>query len=304
MYQEAYSRWLDWLRLRDPAALEEPPVGRASLPRLKVWLASMADLDPTSSSMFIKGVLRVLRAAAPDTDWSAHLRIKRGVHHIVERGIPKRKQGKILSSRVLLEAALRHAGRDAMAGTTPLSRAKMQRDGTMVAMLAMMPLRHRSFTGLKIGESLLITGDVLTVVLSEELTKTGVAWEAVVPEPAAATLRHYLAHTRAYLMARTDQRHDSLWVCNNGAPMGYSYIGTRIPDITERLSGVRMPPHFFRDSLATTLARESSNAARLISPALGHAASSGVAERHYIQAGSVEAGRDYASLMKRLKGKR
>ena len=190
-----------------------------------------------------------------------------------------------------------------MAATTPLAQATMQRDGTMVAFLAMMPLRHRSFTGLKIGESLLITDDVLTVVLSEDLTKTGVAWETIVPKPAAATLRHYLAHTRPYLMSRTDQRHDSLWVCNNGEPMGYSYIGTRIPDITERLTGVRMPPHFFRDAAATTLARDSPKAARLISQVLGHAAS-GIAERHYIQAGSVEAGRDYASLMKKLKEKR
>jgi len=303
IYLEAYSRWLEWLRLTDLATLAEPPVGRATLPRLRAWLASMDVLNSTSRLMFVKGTLRVLRAAAPDTDWSAHLRVGRGLQHIAEPGIPKRKQGRILSSRVLLEAGLRHAGPESMAAPTPLARAKAQRDGTMVAFLATMPLRHRAFTGLKIGQSLLIRGSVLTVVLSEDLTKTGVAWEAIVSEPAASVLRQYLERTRPFLMDRTNQCHDFLWVGNNGEPMSYSYIGTRIPDITERLTGVRIPPHFFRDAAATTLARESSKAALLISPVLGHAAS-GIAEKHYIQAGSVEAGRDYASVMKRLKNKR
>ena len=299
----AYGRWLEWLRLDDLATLAESPIGRATLPRLRAWLASMAALNSTSRLMFFKGTLRVLRAAAPDTDWSAHRRVGLGLQRLTERGTPKRKQGKILSSRVLLEAGLRHAGPESMAAPTPLARAKAQRDGTMVAFLATTPLRHRAFTGLKIGQSLLITGSVLTVVLSEDLTKNGVAWEAIVPEPAASVLRQYLERARPFLMGRTGQHHDVLWVGNNGEPMSYSYIGKRIPDITGRLTGVRIPPHFFRDAAATTLARESSNAARLISPVLGHAAS-GIAEKHYIQAGSVEVGRAYANVMKRLKEKR
>lgn len=302
-YLEAYGRWLHWLQVHEAATLAEAPVTRCSLARLRAWLASMADLAPTSRLMFLKGVLRMLRAAAPDTDWSAHVKVGRTLATRVDRGVPKRKQGRILSSRVLLEAGLRHAGPEAMAATTPLARASAERDGTMVAFLATMPLRHRSFTELKVGQSLLIEGSVLTIALSEDMTKSGTPFEAVVPEPAAGALRQYLAQTRPFLMGRTGQRHDALWVGNNGAPMGYDYIGARIPDITERLTGVRMPPHFFRDAAATFLARESPKAALLISKVLGHAAS-GIAEKHYIQAGSVEAGRNYASVLKRLKGKK
>jgi integrase len=304
MYLGPYGRWLDWLWRTDPTALTEPPVARATLARLKAWLSASPALSPTSRKMYFVGTLRVLRAAGPNRDWSAHLRVEQGLAHVAGCGDPSRKHGKILSSRVLLEAGLRHAGQDAIAATTPLGRAKVQRDGAMVALLAMMPtMRHRAFAGLTIGQSLLVTDRAMTVVLSEELTKTGVAWEAEVPEPAAAVLRRYLSESRPFLLSRAARVHDVLWVGNQGEPMSYSYVGKKIPDITGRLTGARIPPHFFRDCAATTLARESPKAALVIAPLLGHAAS-GIAERHYIQAGSVEVGRELAKVLKRLKEKR
>ncbi|WP_156317458.1 hypothetical protein, partial [Cypionkella psychrotolerans] len=198
-YQCAYERWLQWLRQEDFVTLDAHPVERATVPRLKAWLASMITIDPASVAMFLRGTLRVLQAAGPNNDWSAHRRVGRGLQPAVGRGTPQRKQGRILSSRVLLEAGLRHAGPEAAAATTPLGRAKAQRDGTMVAMLAAMPIRRRSFTLLKIGESLLITKSAIIVALSEDMTKNGVAWEATLPEPAAAVLRDYLTNTRPFL---------------------------------------------------------------------------------------------------------
>lgn len=70
--------------------------------------------------------------------------------------------------------------------------------------------------------------------------------------------------------------------------------------VTKRLTGVRIPPHFFRDAAATSLARLSPQDARLIRALLGHS-SFGVAERHYIRACTIEAGRNYASVLVSLK---
>lgn len=69
------------------------------------------------------------------------------------------------------------------------------------------------------------------------------------------------------------------------------------------LRGRGISPHFFRDAAATTLARMSSESARLISPVLAHSGFR-TAERHYIHARTIDAGLDYASLIKRLKGDR
>ena len=74
----------------------------------------------------------------------------------------------------------------------------------------------------------------------------------------------------------------------------------RFGSITKRLTGVRVPPHFFRDAAATTLARMSPEAARLIRPILAHSGFR-TAERHYIHARGIEAGRDYSALVARLR---
>ena len=71
-------------------------------------------------------------------------------------------------------------------------------------------------------------------------------------------------------------------------------LARRIGTLTLKLTGKRIPPHFFRDAAATTLAR-SRRKARLIRPVLAHSGFR-TAERHYIHAQTIEAGRDYAAL--------
>ena len=297
---QSWGRFLEWLRLHDPASLTEPPIDRATLPRILAWLEAECNLSPTSRLMFFSGVLRLLCAAAPESDWSAHRRIKIGLGRLAGRGDLSRKAGRILDSRVLLEAALRHAGSELGQEATALQRAKRLRDAAMVALLAMMPIRHRAFARLQLGASLIVNNQTLTILLPGELTKTGTLWEAELPEPAAGLLRRYLSDARPYLLARNDKGHDMLWACDNGNPMSYSYVGRRIPQITQVLTGKAIPPHFFRDAAATTLARTSQKAAQLISPVLGHA-DCRTAARHYIHAGTIEASRDFAALLRQLK---
>jgi integrase len=59
--------------------------------------------------------------------------------------------------------------------------------------------------------------------------------------------------------------------------------------------------HLFRDAAATSLARLSPQDAKLIRALLGHQ-SFGVAERHYIQANMIDAGRSYQAVVEQLKG--
>ena len=295
-----WGRFLEWLRLNEPAALAEPPVGRTTLPRLRAWVKAEDDLRPSSRLMFFNGVLRLLCAAAPDEDWSAYRRVKAGLEWLAGRGDPSRKAGRILDSRVLLEAALRHAGPELDLEPTALQRAKRLRDAAMVALLAMMPIRHRAFAALQLGVSVMVDARGLTIILSDELTKSARHWEADIPEPAAGLLRRYLSEARPFLLARRGKQHEMVWACDNGDPMSYSYVGRRVPQITEALTGVPIPPHFFRDAAATTLARSSRQAAQLIRPVLGNATTR-TSERHYIHAGTIEASRDFATLLRQLK---
>ena len=112
-----------------------------------------------------------------------------------------------------------------------------------------------------------------------------------------------IEEVRPWFMSRGLLRHNLLWVDERGAPFADDHFGTKIAKLTTRLTGVRVSPHLFRDAAATTLSRTSPQAARLIRPVLAHS-SAGTAERHYIQAGSVEVGRELAKVLKRLKEKR
>lgn len=296
-----YGRWLQWLVTTDPDVLALPPMDRATLARLQTWLVALEHTKPMSRLMFVDAVLRVLRAADPSGDWTMQLRLRKGLKYAAGRGDPDRKNGRILSSAVLLKAGLTHATADADAASTPLKRMICQRDGLMIALLAVLPIRRRSFCELRVGQSLHLTDDEIVMTLSGDMTKTGVPWEATVPDQVAAVLRRYITEVRPALLARGNQHHDSLWVGKLGEIMGQIYIGSHIGDVTLKLTGKRIPPHLFRDAAATTLARSSAQNARLIRPVLAHSGFK-TAERHYIHAQTIDAGRDYASLVNRLKG--
>jgi integrase/recombinase XerD len=298
--QARYGRWLGWLARTDAAALDEPPAQRATLPRLRAWLAALDHTAPMSRLMFVDGVLRVLRAAQPEAGWSAQRRLLAHLKRAAGRGDPARKQGRILSSRVLLQAGLRLASQDTDVGGNALSRAEAQRNGTMVALLAAMPIRCRPFAELTLGTSLIEQDRRLMIVLDEDLSKTGRPWEAAVPDVVGDVLHRYIAQTRPFLMARRGQRHDRLWVDRKGRPYTPHGLSVRVAETTQKLTGHRIPPHLFRDAAATTLARESPRDAGLIRGVLGHA-SFETAERHYIQARTIEAGRDYAAVLQRLR---
>lgn len=301
--ERGYGRWLGFLSHHEPQALREAPTERATLPRLRAWLQALDHTSPMSRLLFVDCLLRVLIPAAPDAGWQVHRRVRTHLKRMAGHGTPTRKQGRVLSGAVLLEAALNHATADADAASTPLQRARCQRNGAMVALLACVPIRRRAFTALELGPSLQVTGERVVITLSEDMTKIGIPWEARVPDLAADVLLRYLHQARPLLMARGGSRHGRVWVGDQGRPLSDEMVRLHILRTTAALTGRPITPHLFRDAAATTLARAAPGDAALIRPLLGHT-SDRTAARHYIQAGSVEAGRAYAALIADRKGPR
>ncbi len=297
---DGYGRWLGWLSKTDPGALALPPAERADMLRLRAWLTDLAHTKSMTQCCFIDRLVRVLRAAAPERDWTDQLTLQRQLKNAAGTGDPARKRGRIVSSRVLLELGIALATDEADAAATSLEALKRRRDGTMIALLALMPMRRRSFAELRLGTSVLIEDAAIVIALTEEMTKTAQPWEAHVPTEIAPLLRNYIDTVRPALLARGGQLHDQLWVGKKGEPIQASTIGQRIGLVTSQHLGVRVSAHLFRDAAATTLARTTPQAARLIRPVLGHR-SFQTAERHYNHAQTIEAGRAYADLIRKKK---
>jgi len=299
-YEAGYGRWIAWLRDNDLAALLQAPLARITPERAVAWMASMEHDAPYSRVMRLDMLIRVVVAVHPEAD-VAKLRRIRAIHYAqAQDDNGRRKQGRILSGRVLLQAGLDLASPLAGTAESSLQRMQMLRDGTMVAFLALLPVRIRAFVGLELHHSVLVTAHSIEIVLSPDMTKTGNPWTATVSAPLEGLIRCYLSEARPFLLGRGPETHDMLWVADSGRPMSYSYTRRRICDLTERMTGVRVSPHFFRDAAATTLARESPEHARMAGPLLGHT-SFKTAEKHYNHARSIEAGRDYMESLQRIR---
>lgn len=299
----SYGRWLGWLSTMDPpGALAEPPAARATAPLLSAWMRDLAALSPTSRLTFAEQTIRILSAWSPEADWASQRRLLSLLRCEVADTPSTRKDGRILSSADLLDLGLRLAdGGDAIGPTQKLAEAKRRRDGVMIAFLALLPLRRRSFCALELGRSVIVRPGGVSIHLDGDDTKPGSPWEAPLPAALDAPVRHYIAEVRPWLMERSGENHAHLWVNDSGRPYSDLHLGDRITRITERHLGVRVPPHLFRDAAATTLAHHSPDAARLTRAILAHS-SFRTAEKHYNHARTIDAGRRYFALIETLKG--
>lgn len=293
-----YARWLKWLAHTRPAALLQPPAERVQLEALRAWLRDLDHTQPVTRRSFVDGVLRVAMAASPDRDWTAEEALVQRLRRIAKRARSQRKQGRILSSQVLFEAGQRLVFEEAPRINSALFRATTIRDGAMIALLALMPMRRRSLAGLRIDVSFLTQPQRYSIALPGDLTKSGLPWEADVPAPAAELLRAYLTEARPLLAARGGWADDHLWLGRKGRKFGEDYLGTLVSKGVERMTGVPVSPHLFRDAAATTLSRHSPKAATLIRGVLAHT-SDRTAEKHYIHATSIDAGQSYAEVLRK-----
>jgi integrase/recombinase XerD len=171
-------------------------------------------------------------------------------------------------------------------------------------LLAHRSLRIKNFAAIRLGRQLLRQGERYLLVFGPEETKTGQPWEAVFPETLLPGLARYLDHHRPVLLRGehgTDPADiDALWVSEIGTHLELGALARRICIHTARAFGVSMPPHWFRDAAATTIAIEDPKHVRDAHLVLGHA-SLATTERHYNQARSLEASRRHQAMLAGLR---
>jgi len=120
----------------------------------------------------------------------------------------------------------------------------------------------------------------------------------MVPERLIPHLRHHLLVCRPVLAQIAGTRR--LWLSRTGKPMSGCAIHHRVTKVTLRVFGVAIPPHLFRDCVATSIAIDAPGKVGLIGPMLGHLAHR-TAEAHYNQAASLDTGRAHQDIVKDLR---
>ena len=177
------------------------------------------------------------------------------------------------------------------------------RDGLIIALLALHPVRRRNLAAFELGINLVHQSNGFMVIF--ETTKTGVPYEAHLAEALVEAMDKYLTEARPILMAQSGRWRAEIgaavWVSSDGSPMSQGGLAGRIKLRTKEAFGAPISPHRFRDAAATYLAIADPARVRLAAPLLSHRSLS-TTEQHYIQAEGLQAQQSYLEVIGRRRG--
>ena len=209
---------------------------------------------------------------------------------------PRPKYHRIMSSERLLLLGLELIRRgETSKQLTDLGRARLVRDGVMIALLALCPIRLRNLAELQVGRQLRRVGDVWWVILEANETKTGRPDERPVPEIVAESIERWLGHWRSVFHPSDD----SFWPSIKGGALAYTYVGHIITETTRKEFGVAVNPHLFRDCAVYTVAINAGHRMGIASGLLHHANQRSV-DKYYNKGAALDAVRRYQQILDQL----
>ena len=288
----SYGRWLQWLDRHNLMLPISSPAERITPDRVRAYLL---DLQRYNADQTVINRLVQLSVAArvmnPDQDWSWIRRLLRPIQARYRPARPKRPRLVATSDLFDLGVALMGAAeRKNLEGRG----AAAFRDGLIIALLAVRPLRMKNLVGLTLDRTLVRRREQWWIQIPAVETKTCEPIELIWPDLLIGPLETYLSCHRPVLAQRHGQwtrpAGQALWLSLDGSPMTSSAIYDRITKYTFKEFGKAVSPHLFRDSAATTIALEDPGHVRIAAPLLGHRTFS-TTEKYYNQARNVEAAR-------------
>jgi integrase len=244
---------------------------------------------------YIGKIRRIAQILAPARDLGWLAEIEAELRHAAR---PRPKYHRIVSSERLLLLGLELIRRGETSDhLTDLGRARLVRDGVMIALLALCPIRLRNLAELCLGRQLRRVGETWWIILEANETKTGHPDERPVPGIVAEAIEQWLRYWRSVFHPSDG----SFWPSIKGGSLAYTYVGHIITETTRRELGVAVNPHLFRDCAVYTVAINAGHRMGIASGLLQHTDPRTV-EKHYNKGASLEAVRRYQQIVDQLIG--
>jgi integrase/recombinase XerD len=186
------------------------------------------------------------------------------------------------------------------AGGTAASRALaiQYRDGLIIALLALVPLRSRTLTALQIGQHLVRAGNLWALDIPAADTKTRRALDFPLSAELSGRIDVYLEQFRQHIPDAA--KHTGLWASEKRVPMNAAGIYQAVRKRTKKALGFGVNLHRFRHAAASFWSTHDPANVRGVKDLLGHA-SFGTTEKHYVMAQSRLAGRALANALGALR---
>jgi site-specific recombinase XerD len=243
-----YRRWLAFLRGNDLLDPDLPPAARVTRDHVRAYFTCLRESHCNASVIArLTELRRALQIMQPEHDF--RWLTSPGGRSLSSVLPVSHKPVRIIDSKVLYDWGLAMAG-DALRHPNPEQRRIGCRDGVLIALFAARAPQVRSMGSLRLGRTLIRTGDTYRVVFEHEDIKTGRRLEYHTPARLSAALARYIAVERAELLG--EQGHDGVWLTEYGAPMSIHDISNMIRRQSGRAFGSGFGPHRFRHALGTT----------------------------------------------------
>jgi integrase/recombinase XerD len=293
IYLFGWRRFLGFLALHDPTALEVAPNERLTIERVRLFVDHLAETNvPQSVASQVGALCEAARIMMPEEDWSWLRGVKTRLHRAAPVHPPR---GPVITSVQVLELGLLLMDESKPAPGAPISieNAVQYRDGLMLALLAFIPLRRKNLSALEVDRHLILEGDRWFVIIPGKEAKTGTAIEFPVPELLNPYLAIYLDLVRPRMLRRPACA--ALWISPQGGALVYGAIGQVFGRLSRRL-GVWITPHDVRDAAATTWAISVPDQIGVARDLLSHS-DLRTTTKYYNRARGIEASREYRKVI-------
>jgi site-specific recombinase XerD len=289
--------FLDFLSRSDRLDMNAPAGAHVTSENVEGYVT---ELKSRVSSVTVYGSIQKLRrfvqliAPGKDLDWL--IEVERQLYS--ERR-PRSKWDRVVTTDVLVDAGRTLMAEAEITKRPKLTRARMFRNGLMVALLAYCPIRLKNYGALEIGRSFVNVDGTWWIVLTAAETKEKREDERPVPEELTDSIERFLKIHRPVL-ARGKAGTNALWLAMDGKPMSYASMAELIPETTRMTIGVAVSAHLFRTAGVTTLATRAGDKPHAGSALLNHQPGP-VTQENYNRATCLTASKSLSAVNRRYR---
>lgn len=307
---QSYGRWLQFLSLNHPEELSLPAQHRIRPETVRDYIEQLrTEVSSETVRIYVSRLFELAKVItrqlepgiSPSEHWDWLDQLQKDLK---ARAKTKNKRPRMVDAERLYqlghtlmakaEVAFLNSDRSVPSKNEALN----YRDGLMIALLAARPIRRKNMAQIEIGEHLTRHGDLYHLAFEAEDVKNRHDLAFAVPNDLTPYIDTYLETYRPAFGG--SDTHAGLWASVKGGPL----CGKAIYDVTkrhtERAFGKSVNPHLFRDCAATTIAINASSQVLIAKDVLAHSDFE-TTEKYYIQAQSLEASRQYQSIVLALR---
>lgn len=300
--RENYGRYLRFLANNHPELMTLSPEARINRGLLVEYISWRRRLGGEVSLLGdLRHLSLALKLICPDDDWSWLREITKRIAAAAPRHSGRYH---LVTSDCLYALGIQLmdcAIADADAGERMrASHALQYRDGLIIALLALIPLRRHTLAALRIGNHLMKVGELWELEIAAADTKTRRSLDYPISQELSAYIDLYLERFREGIPGA--YKHRGIWSSYRSRPMSSSAIYDAVFRRTKAAFGFGVNLHRFRHAAASFWSSHDPVNVRGAKDLLGQA-SFATTEKYYIVAQSRLAGRALARAIGNL-GKR